>query len=96
MASAKAVSVRVLAFAKGEKLQEAEEAGADYAGAEELIEKVKGGWIEFDRVVTTLVVDDVDDDLVLGVLDELLVREYRPVLPRAAASEVLMPADQDR
>jgi len=46
-------SVRVLAFAKGEKLKEAEEAGADHAGAEELIEKVKGGWTEFDRVVTT-------------------------------------------
>ncbi len=46
-------TVRVVAFAKGEKLKEAEDAGADYAGAEDLIEKVKGGWTEFDRVVTT-------------------------------------------
>lgn len=44
-------SVRVLVFAKGEQVTEAQEAGADYAGAEELIEKVKGGWLEFDAVV---------------------------------------------
>lgn len=45
-------SVRILVFAKGEQVMEAQEAGADYAGAEELIEKVKGGWLEFDAVVT--------------------------------------------
>lgn len=45
-------SVRVLVFAKGEQVMEAQESGADYAGAEELIEKVKGGWLEFDAVVT--------------------------------------------
>ncbi len=45
-------SVRVVVFAKGEQVMEAQEAGADYAGAEELIEKVKGGWLEFDAVVT--------------------------------------------
>ncbi len=44
---------RVLVFAKGEKVKEAEEAGADYVGGEELIEKIKGGWLEFDRVVAT-------------------------------------------
>ena len=43
--------VRVLAFAKGEKAQEAEAAGADYVGAEDLAEKIMGGWLEFDRVV---------------------------------------------
>jgi large subunit ribosomal protein L1 len=46
-------SVTVLAFAKGEKEKEALEAGADYAGAEELIEKIKGGWLEFDKAVAT-------------------------------------------
>ena len=46
-------SVRVLAFAKGEKEKEALEAGADYAGSEELIEKIKGGWLEFDKAVAT-------------------------------------------
>jgi large subunit ribosomal protein L1 len=46
-------SVRVLAFAKGEKEKEALEAGADYAGSEELIAKIKGGWLEFDKTVAT-------------------------------------------
>ena len=46
-------SVRVLAFAKGEKEKEALDAGADYAGADDIIEKIKSGWLEFDRVVAT-------------------------------------------
>ncbi len=44
-------TVRVLVLAKGEQVIEAQEAGADYVGAEDLIEKVKGGWLEFDAVV---------------------------------------------
>jgi large subunit ribosomal protein L1 len=46
-------SVRVLVFAKGEKEKEALEAGADLVGNDEVIEKIKGGWFEFDRVVAT-------------------------------------------
>ena len=46
-------SVKVIVFAKGELEREAREAGADYVGAEELIEKVQGGWIGFDVVVAT-------------------------------------------
>jgi large subunit ribosomal protein L1 len=46
-------SVRVLVFAKGEKEKEALEAGADVVGADDIIEKIKGGWLEFDRVVAT-------------------------------------------
>ena len=46
-------SVRVAVFAKGAKATEATEAGADHVGAEDLIEKVQGGWMEFDRVVAT-------------------------------------------
>jgi len=46
-------TVRVLVFAKGEKEKEALDAGADYAGADEYIEKIKAGWLEFDRVVAT-------------------------------------------
>ena len=46
-------SVRVLAFAKGEKEKEALEAGADYAGGDDLITKIKGGWLEFDKTVAT-------------------------------------------
>ena len=46
-------TIRVLVFAKGEKEREATEAGADYVGADDLVEKIKGGWLEFDRVVAT-------------------------------------------
>lgn len=45
--------VRVLAFAKGEKVKEAMDAGADYAGGDELVEKIKEGWLEFDKTVAT-------------------------------------------
>lgn len=45
--------VRVLVFAKGEKAKEALDAGADYVGAEDLIEKIQGGWLEFDRAIAT-------------------------------------------
>jgi large subunit ribosomal protein L1 len=46
-------SVRVLVFAKGEKEKEALDAGADAVGSDEVIEKIKGGWLEFDRVIAT-------------------------------------------
>lgn len=46
-------TIRVLVFAKGDKEREALEAGADYAGSDDLIEKIRGGWLEFDRVVAT-------------------------------------------
>lgn len=46
-------TVRVLVFAKGEKEKEALEAGADLVGNDEVIEKIKGGWMEFDRVIAT-------------------------------------------
>ncbi|HET57566.1 MAG TPA: 50S ribosomal protein L1 [Deltaproteobacteria bacterium] len=46
-------TVRVLVFAKGEKEREAQEAGADYVGSDDLVEKIKEGWLEFDRVVAT-------------------------------------------
>ncbi|PKK94929.1 MAG: 50S ribosomal protein L1, partial [Tenericutes bacterium HGW-Tenericutes-5] len=44
---------RVLVFARGEKAQEAKDAGADYVGEDDLIEKIKEGWFEFDVVIAT-------------------------------------------
>ena len=46
-------SVKVLVFAKGDKEKEALDAGADYAGSDDLIEKIKGGWLDFDRAIAT-------------------------------------------
>lgn len=45
--------VRVLVFAKGEKEAEALAAGADYAGSDELVAKIKDGWLEFDKTIAT-------------------------------------------
>jgi large subunit ribosomal protein L1 len=45
--------VKVLVFAKGEKEKEAADAGADFVGNDELIEKIKEGWLEFDKAVAT-------------------------------------------
>jgi large subunit ribosomal protein L1 len=44
---------RVIVFAKGDYAQEAEKAGADFVGAEDLIEKINDGWMEFDYAVST-------------------------------------------
>lgn len=46
-------SVRVLVFAKGPKAQEAEAAGADFVGAEDLAEKIQGGWYDFDTAIAS-------------------------------------------
>jgi len=46
-------TVRVLVFAKGEKAQEAEAAGADFVGADDLAEKIQGGWFDFDTAIAS-------------------------------------------
>lgn len=46
-------SVRVLVFAKGLKEKEAKDAGADFVGADDLVEKINGGWLEFDKAIAT-------------------------------------------
>lgn len=45
--------VRVVVFAKGPKEKEAQEAGADFVGADDLVEKIKGGWMDFDKAIAT-------------------------------------------
>lgn len=46
-------TVRVLVFAEGDKADEARQAGADYVGLDDLVEKISGGWFDFDVVVST-------------------------------------------
>ena len=46
-------AIRILVFAKGEKEKEAQEAGADFVGAEDLLEKITGGWTDFDKAIAT-------------------------------------------
>ncbi len=46
-------TIRVLVLAKGEKIKEAEDAGADVVGSDDVVAKIKEGWLDFDRVITT-------------------------------------------
>jgi len=46
-------TIRVAVFAKGEKAAEAQAAGADFVGAEDLVAKIQGGWLDFDSIVAT-------------------------------------------
>lgn len=46
-------SVRIVVFAKGEKAQEAQDAGVEYVGADDLTKKIQDGWLEFDQVIAT-------------------------------------------
>jgi large subunit ribosomal protein L1 len=46
-------TVRVLVIAQGEKIKEAEEAGADMTGGEDVVTRIKGGWLDFDAVIAT-------------------------------------------
>src|SRR6266496_5927073 len=61
--------VRVLAFAKGEKEKEAQEAGADFVGNDDLIKKISEGWLEFDKTVAFFfqAEDGIRDLYVTGV-----------------------------
>lgn len=74
-------SVRVLVIAKGEKIKEAEAAGGDYVGGEDMVAKVRDGWLDFDRVITT---PDMMGDV--GKLGKVL--GPRGLMPNAKAGTV--------
>ena len=54
------VTKRVLVITMGEKLKEAEEAGADFVGSDDMVQKIEGGWLDFDAVVTDDALDGVE------------------------------------
>jgi large subunit ribosomal protein L1 len=58
---------RVLVIAQGDKQKEAEEAGADFVGADDMVDKIKGGWMDFDAVIAT-----PDMMRVVGALGKIL------------------------
>jgi len=73
--------VKVLVFAKGEKEKEAKDAGADYVGVEDMVEKINQGWLEFDQTIAT-------PDL-MGVIGKLgKVLGPRGMMPNAKTGTV--------
>jgi large subunit ribosomal protein L1 len=80
-------TVRVLVFARGEKAEEAREAGADAIGDEETVERIKGGWLDYDVVIAT-----PDMMKVLGAVARIL--GPRGLMPNPKTGTVTMDVSQ--
>ena len=76
-------SVKVLAFAKGEKAEEAKAAGADFVGAEDMAAKIQGGWLDFQATVAT-----PDMMKIIGKLGKIL--GTRGLMPNPKTGTVTM------
>ena len=77
-------SVRVVVFAQGDPARQAEEAGADFVGTDELVDKIVDGWLEFDAAIAT-------PDLMRGIMPKLgRILGPRGLMPNAKAGTVTM------
>ena len=77
-------SVRVVVFAQGDPARQAEEAGADFVGTDELVDKIADGWLEFDAAIAT-------PDLMRSIMPKLgRILGPRGLMPNAKAGTVTM------
>jgi large subunit ribosomal protein L1 len=77
-------SVRVVVFAQGDPARQAEEAGADFVGTDDLVDKIVGGWLDFDATIAT-------PDLMRNIMPKLgRVLGPRGLMPNAKAGTVTM------
>lgn len=77
-------SVRVVVFAQGDTARQAEEAGADFVGTDELVDKIADGWLDFDATIAT-------PDLMRSIMPKLgRVLGPRGLMPNAKAGTVTM------
>ncbi len=77
-------SVRVAVFAEGEKASEAEEAGADFVGSDDLVDKIVDGWLDFDATIAT-------PDLMRSIMPKLgRILGPRGLMPNPKAGTVTM------
>jgi len=81
--------IRVLVFAQGEAIKLAEEAGADYAGADEFIKKIENGWLEFDVSIAT-------PDMMPKVAKLGRILGRRGLMPNPKSGTVVSPQDLPR
>lgn len=80
-------TVRVIVFAKGPKEEEAKNAGADFVGSDELVEKIQGGWLDFDKAIAT-------PDMMATVSKVAKILGPRGLMPNPKVGTVTMNVEQ--